>query len=238
MNLEARIDVPRAHKALQQKAGTHGEDKGEANLRRNQQASNLATRGSPYPPRCLLQRFAVIHSRALYRRDEPDQNSGRIAVPTVNSKIAGSKRKPFRFAISAGAQRTSSAVPHCAKITPAAPPAKLSRTLSVKSWHTIRNRDAPSAERTATSRRFFAACAKSRLAILAHEISRTTAVAPKSSHSAVLILPYQLSRNGRIVTAASGGYSFGNSRASCEAIEFISARAWLMLTPSFNRATA
>ena len=86
---------------------------------------------------------------------------------------------------SAGAARTIPA----ATARPAVPPATLRTTLSVSSWRTIRPRPAPSAPRTASSRRRAIPRASSRPATLAHAISSTSPVAAASIRSA--------GRNGR-----------------------------------------
>ncbi len=69
--------------------------------------------------------------------------------------------------------------PH-ATATPATPPISDSNTLSVSSCWTMRPRLAPSASRTASSRRRDAALDSSRFAMLAHAISRTAPTTPPS----------------------------------------------------------
>ena len=72
----------------------------------------------------------------------------------------------------------STAPPHSAISTPAAPPMPASRTLSKNSCDMRRIRLTPSASRTAISRRRRSARARSRLATLAHAMSRTISATP------------------------------------------------------------
>lgn len=67
---------------------------------------------------------------------------------------------------------------------PAAAPATANSSASTSTCRMIRNRVAPSAERTASSRSLAAPRAENRLATLAHAISITASAAPSNTHAA------------------------------------------------------
>ena len=96
---------------------------------------------------------------------------------SVNISTRGSSRMWLRptNATPSGVSWRSAAIAHHATNSPAAPPARPSTTDSVSICPAIRVRPAPTALRTATSRRRFAAFASSRLATFTHAISSTNA---------------------------------------------------------------
>ena len=78
---------------------------------------------------------------------------------------------------------TSARLSTCANATPSAEPISASNRLSTRSWRTNRQREAPMASRTATSRSRTLARANSRLARFAQAIRSTRPVVASSSHS-------------------------------------------------------
>ncbi len=84
--------------------------------------------------------------------------------------------------MSAGLSATRVSSTAAAPATPRRPPAHAMSALSASSWRTRTPRLAPSAARTASSRRRDAARANTRPATLPHAISRTRATAAISSH--------------------------------------------------------
>jgi hypothetical protein len=115
-------------------------------------------------------------------------NPKRIAVKLVTAAVNPSTRwsSPMSSATVAFAVErncTSSRLPHHANSTPSAPPSPASSRLSVSNWRTRRDRPAPIARRTDSSRCRAAARASSRLATLAHAISSTSPTTAESSQS-------------------------------------------------------
>ena len=91
--------------------------------------------------------------------------------------------------------------------TPATPPSRDNRTLSVSSWRMRRARLAPRASRTAISRRRAAALDSSRFAIFAQAISSTAPTAPPSRKATERICcrwAAFASSMGRVVTWSTG----------------------------------
>ena len=84
----------------------------------------------------------------------------------------------------AGPRATRARVHQKATASPAVPPSRPSRRLSVRNCRTSRARPAPSADRTATSRVRDCARASSRFATLTQAISSTKVTAPSSTSSA------------------------------------------------------
>jgi hypothetical protein len=78
---------------------------------------------------------------------------------------------------------TSSCVPHRANSSPHTPPTVARTMLSTSSCLIKRRRAAPSASRIANSERRIAALARSRLAVFAHAISKTTPTIASSTKS-------------------------------------------------------
>jgi hypothetical protein len=95
---------------------------------------------------------------------------------------------------------------------------------------------APSAVRTATSRRRAAARASCRLARLAHAIKRTRPTVPSRTSSAGRRLPYRRSWSVSTRTLSFVSISFGNAFRYCVATTSISACAFRSVTPSLSRA--
>ena len=91
-----------------------------------------------------------------------------------------------------------------ASASPAIAPSPASTRLSIRNCAINLPRPAPSAARTATSRRRTAPRDSSRFARLTHAISRTAADAPSSTISDVCVLPASSSRKG-VTTAERGG---------------------------------
>ena len=121
-----------------------------------------------------------------------------------------------------------------ASASPAMAPSPASTRLSIRNCVINRPRPAPSAARTATSRRRTAPRDISRFARLTHAISRIAADAPSSTISDVCVLPASSSRNG--VTTAERG------RGRCCAVTrrlnaAIASRACSSVTPGLSRAT-
>jgi hypothetical protein len=101
---------------------------------------------------------------------------------------------------------------------------------------TRRARLAPSAERTAISRRRPRPRARSSPARFAQAISRTHPAAPISTSSSIRVLPTVSSRMGT-TTAPIFWLLSGYSVANWRAIAFMSSRAWASETPGLRRAT-
>ena len=108
------------------------------------------------------------------------------ATPRVKSRTCRSTPISFTRGSAAGREFKTDLVPQYASSSPAPALASESTTLSVSSCRTTRTRPAPSAARIVNSRVRPVARASSRLATLAHAISRTKPTAPSST-----------SRNGR-----------------------------------------
>ena len=167
----------------------------------------------------------------------PNSRPVTTAAPSVKSRTDTSMPAGLTSAIGWDLEDCSTRTPHQAAARPAAPPARASRTLSVRSWRTTRHRPAPSAARMASSRRRPPARISSRLATFAHATSSTSATAPSRTSSGW--------REVRVIwsfiaSVAAPIFSllFGNCFSSRAAISFRSASAWLPLTPRFSRPTA
>ena len=136
--------------------------------------------------------------------------------------------------IAAGTSRTSSCIVQLASASPSTAAAATNKNPSVTNCRINRDGDAPSAVRTAISRRRVSERTSTRLATLIVAMISSSA-APASSTS-------KIGRTSPTITSLSGlnaapcprllsGYSF----SSCAAIAFTSASAIANVTPSFSR---
>ena len=112
----------------------------------------------------------------------PTSTVATSAVARANSATGQSMPASFSRGMSAGLSATRVSSTAAAPATPRRPPAHAMSALSASSCRTRTPRLAPSAARTASSRRRDAARANTRPATLPHAISRTRATAAISSH--------------------------------------------------------
>ena len=127
-------------------------------------------------------------------------------------------------------------MPTYANIRPTELPAATSVSASVTSCRERRARDAPSALRTAISRRRLSARTNSRLDTLTHAISSSNP-APPSSTSRMGLMSAAMNDDRDTTLAAWARFESGYCFSNCSAIAFISASARFTVMPSFSRAT-
>jgi len=110
------------------------------------------------------------------------------------------------------------------------------RSGKAMSCRTTRHREAPSATRTAISRRRWTPRASTKLATLTHAMSNTSDTAPSRSSSGRRASPATALASGS-TAAATFVFVAGYSRASCVDTRPRSARAAINDTPGFRRPT-
>ena len=108
--------------------------------------------------------------------------------------------------------------------------------LSVRNCRTSLARLAPSAARTATSRRLPAARDSSKFATFAHAMSSTKLTALSNTSNAGRMSPLIISRRPIRFVRSSSLFVFGYAKANRAAIVFISVCACCRVTPGFRRA--
>ena len=167
----------------------------------------------------------------------PTSTVATSAVAKAKSTTGRLMPVSVRRGISAGLSATSVSSTAAAAATPRRPPAPAMSALSASSWRTRTPRPAPSAARTAISRRRDAPRAKIRPATLPHAISSTRTTAAISSHRVCRAGPKMKSSSG--VTTIR---KFVRSMRCWSATDFrydgISRRASSTLTPGFSRPRA
>ena len=167
----------------------------------------------------------------------PESSSANARTRRSIAKSSGSGSAPAGGGAAANAWSKAQA-----RATPARPPISDSSTLSVRSCCSSRPRLAPSARRTASSRRRPAARDSSRLAMLAHAISSTVPTTPPSRSAAERSCgrgPRSGSSTDRRVTrggVAPGG-SFTRVRKNSASTGSSSAPARSIVTSALRRPT-
>ncbi len=201
--------------------------------------SALRARSLDFPAVALPPSLSVSRksaSEALRAGSSPKMTPVRTETITVKASTRPSKLTSPRRGMSAGLSATRRSVSQRASSSPSPPPRRESRTLSVMSWRMMRRRVAPSATRSANSRRRATERAKSRLATLAEATSRTKPTAPSSMKSAGRMLPKTSSSRDETLAPRSAFVS-GCCSARRAAMASISACACASVTPGFRRAT-
>ena len=144
-------------------------------VRRSPSVASVPLSAGTSPGRDASSAGAMPNRMPVAHESSSENSSTRRSIE--KSKVSGS-------APAGGGAAWNAAVTAQAMATPAAPPRSDNSTLSVRSWRTSRVRLAPSARRTATSRRLDEARDSSRFAMLAQAISSTAPTTPPSSSAA------------------------------------------------------
>ena len=177
---------------------------------------------------------------------DPKSNPATSEMPSVNSSTTPSIPISSSRGRFVGASVTSSRSAPYASPSPTRPPHTPSATLSVSSSRAMCPRPAPSAARIASSCCRPSARTRSRLATLAHAISRTRPIVPISSHSDVPASPMRSCFSGRTTGARRASSNIltlnpgnGGKRVNESGImRATSAVACAIVTPGLSRATA
>ena len=131
--------------------------------------------------------------------------------------------------------RSNIRTPMIESARPRTPPSNPRSTASTSSWRTMRQRDAPSARRTAISRARCAARESSRLATFAQAISRTKPTAPINVRNMIRMGP-PLKRSLMAITSTPMSlFVSGYCAVSRLAMPRNSVCAVVMLTPGLSR---
>jgi hypothetical protein len=138
---------------------------------------------------------------------------------------------------SSGINPVSTRVPAIATANPSAPPSTDSSRLSDSTWPIRLRALAPSARRTAISRRRTIARASSRLATFAQPISRTAAAAATSIIKSESAEPTMSSRSG-VRRVRHFEFERGYRCSDCAATRLRSFDASASVTPGFSRPIA
>ncbi len=158
---------------------------------------------------------AVITSteRACSPGASPTRMADAIETTTVNAATSTFNPGATKLGSVTGLSVASQATARRASTRPAAVPVSVSTQLSVTNWRTRRALPAPRAVRTAISRRRASDRATSRLATLAHAMSRTKTTAAISIISAGRSAPNSSTSSGETSTPRFS-FESGNSRSS------------------------
>ena len=156
---------------------------------------------------------------------------------TVNAAMRRSRPGDTKLGNVTGLCAISTATDARARSRPIAAPMSVSTQPSVISCRSSRARPAPSAVRTAISRRRASDRAISRLATFAQAISSTNATAAISVSSAGRSVPTSSTSSG-VSSTARFSFVSGYSRSSWREMPSSSRCAAPMLTPGFSRASA
>jgi len=156
-------------------------------------ASATSTSRSAWRPRRAPVPCRPPPARSARGASADDRRAGRTpATATVSAAMIAAKirtRASMPGSPSScshcGIRRVSAPKVAALTIQPPAAPAAASRTASINSCRAIAARPAPSAVRTASSRRRSSPCASSSPRTLTHEIRNTIAAAAKTSHRTV-----------------------------------------------------
>src|SRR5499427_5130280 len=183
---------------------------------------------------------AAVVSAGTPRADtSPNPSAVAALIPTAKANTPRLSRTSARpgtvtdFGISA----TSAREPHAAINTPITPALTARVQLSANSCATNRDRPAPSATRTAISRRRPSDLANNRFATLTHAINNTTVTAASISSSAGLVVPTSASRKDR-AKYSDDWLLRGYSSASLSESDRSSTVACSSVTPGLSLATA
>ena len=198
---EAWIDGLHLLEAARQNRGRDQQYRRERDFRENQDRAH--TTPAEARPTFATLSAANIPSPGLHCWRESDEDACDDAASSV--KPAADHPIPISATRgrSAGPNASSAVTSMRATRRPAAPPRTPSTAASPSTCPTIRERDAPSAVRTASSRCRVVARTRKRLARLAHATSRTTTTAPRSIQSMGADLPLISSCSRATRTAVS-----------------------------------
>ena len=187
---EAAHEQRRSNQQDERRSGLHDHQR----IARETPAADDASAGllEAAQPRAREAEGGQQAERARRQNRDARREEQRRADPGARSASPGMGAPPKPPATASGAARTRSGTPAHAMSAPAAPPAAASSSASVTCERTRSPRPAPSARRTARSRRRFSARTVNRLATFAHAIRKTMPTVPSRIHSAVEIAADQL----------------------------------------------
>src|SRR5581483_9146601 len=170
--VKARVNLTQAPEAPDEQPGPGEQHERKRDLGHDERAAHPPRGAVGRGGRAFLERSRQIDSGDGPRGREAEQPSTRASSRTSSSR----GRSP-------GPSASSASTPHAASNTPQTPPATASSRLSVSNCRMTRQRPAPSATRTAISRRRTAPRASSRPATLTHATASTQPTAPSSTKS-------------------------------------------------------
>ena len=192
----------------------------------------------PVPPRPPSFNLLASETRETWSAGAgPKRSVVRRLIPRLKRSTTPSTRTLVRRGMLEGAKRRRAGIAQAAARRPSPPPASERVTLSASRWRAIRQRLAPSADRTATSRACVVMRASVRFARFAQTIRSTSPAVARSTRSARRMSPTRASESGRkriSIPAFVAGYSFCRRRERTRA----SSRARSGATPAFTCATA
>ena len=210
--------------ASQQESGRDEQDKGEGDLHDDEGAPReLVSARDPHRVfRCATWHAGVEAVACWQQADEQAGQRGQPGGEHEYRPIDRDGADARQFGRAECQQRVHC---HCARTMPRMPPRTASSSVSTSSWRMIRNRDAPSAVRTASSVRRSAPCASSRLVAFTHAIVSSRITAPRIASSAGLTLRVSSSCSGLAMNPcgrdAQGGRGNSASVVLGDRVEFL-----------------